>query len=139
MVDGYREGIPGAPVWAGNEYSVVTDATYQPGEIAAADKTNYKVLAERYEANIKNMFSHPISNTLPYDYSSNDYSTLTSNFSPVRRDIETQIITNKDYTVEQGLKEMDDAWVSLGGEEVWAKKNEWFKANEQMYMDFRQA
>ncbi len=139
MVNGFREGIPGAPVWAGNEYSVVTDATYQPGEIAAADKTNYKVLAERYEANIKNMFSHPISNTLPYDYSSNDYSTLTSNFSPVRRDIETQIITNKDYTVEQGLKELDDAWISLGGEEVWAKKNEWFKANEQMYMDFRQA
>ncbi len=139
MVNGFREGIPGAPVWAGNEYSLVTNATYQPGEIAASDKTNYKVLSERYEANIKNMFSHPISNTLPYDYSSNDYATLTSNFSPMRSDIETQIITNPSYTVEQGVKEIDDAWKSLGGDEIWAKKIEWYKANEQMYMDFRQA
>ncbi len=138
--NGLRQGIVGAKAWPGSEYALLTQETYVFGqaEFSQIDPA-LKEVSKFSDEGIRKMLSFPVCTVLPFDYSSDDYSTFTASFTPKMSEIETRIITDTNYTVDAGIAELQQVFKDLGGEDIWVKKNEWYKDNQNILSDFAKA
>ena len=135
--EGLRKSIPGAPKWPFGEMALLTQETFTFGQSKLGETDEkYQYLSERNDKGLKEMMSYPIPTGLPYDYSSDAYAEFTASFSPKIEEIEAKMVSEVDYSVEAGIKELQSIYEELGGAEIWKEKNEWYQANKETLANF---
>lgn len=135
--DGLREAIPGAVPWPYYEFALLTQEVFVFGQTALGEPDEeYKYLMNRNDLALKQMLSYPIANVLPYDFTSDAYAEFNASFSSKLSEMEAKMITEPNYSVEQGIEELQKLFKELGGEEVWQAKNEWYQANKGILENF---
>ena len=138
--EGLRKSIPGAPKWPFGEMALLTQETFTFGQSKLGETDEkYQYLSERNDKGLKEMMSYPIPTGLPYDYSSDAYAEFTASFSPKIEEIEAKMVSEVDYSVEAGIKELQSIYEELGGAEIWKEKNEWYQANKETLANFAES
>lgn len=138
--EGLRKSIPGAPKWPFGEMALLTQETFTFGQSKLGETDEkYQYLSERNDKGLKEMMSYPIPTGLPYDYSSDAYAEFTASFSPKIEEIEAKMVSEVDYSVEAGIKELQSIYEELGGAEIWKEKNEWYQANKETLTNFAES
>ena len=138
--EGLRKSIPGAPKWPFGEMALLTQETFTFGQSKLGETDEkYQYLSERNDKGLKEMMSYPIPTGLPYDYSSDAYAEFTASFSPKIEEIEAKMVSEVDYSVEAGIKELQSIYEELGGAEIWEEKNEWYQANKETLANFAES
>ena len=138
--EGLRKSIPGAPKWPFGEMALLTQETFTFGQSKLGETDEkYQYLSERNDKGLKEMMSYPIPTGLPYDYSSDVYAEFTASFSPKIEEIEAKMVSEVDYSVEAGIKELQSIYEELGGAEIWKEKNEWYQANKETLANFAES
>ena len=49
------------------------------------------------------------------------------------------MVSEVDYSVEAGIKELQSIYEELGGAEIWKEKNEWYQANKETLANFAES
>ena len=138
--EGLRKSIPGAPKWPFGEMALLTQETFTFGQSKLGETDEkYQYLSERNDKGLKEMMSYPIPTGLPYDYSSDAYAEFTASFSPKIEEIEAKMVSEVDYSVEAGIKELQSIYEELDGAEIWKEKNEWYQANKETLANFAES
>lgn len=135
--DGLKEKIEGAKAWPYGEFALLTQEKFVFGQSALSEPDeNIKPILERSDMGIKEMLSYPISNVLPFDFSSEEYIEFNATFSPKLSELEARMVSDAGYSVEQGIQDAQKAFKDMGGEKVWQDKNEWYAANKDTLQNF---
>lgn len=138
--EGLRKAIQGAAKWPFGEMALLTKETFTFGQSKLGEiDENYQYLSERNDKGLKEMMSYPIPTGLPYDYSSDAYAEFTTSFSPKMEEIEAKMVSEVDYSVEAGIKELQRIYEELGGAEIWKEKNKWYQANKETLASFAES
>lgn len=135
--DELRVGIPGAKKWPYGEFALLTQEVFVFGQSALGEPDEqYKYLRDRNDSAIMQMLSYPIANVLPYDFASDEYTEFITVMSPKIAETEAKMVSDPNYSVEQGIKDLQKIYKDLNGEAVWKAKNEWYQANKATLENF---
>ncbi len=140
-VDGLRVAIPGAIVWPGSEFAIVSQDKYVKGQYAkhasAQPDERKRKLAESMEASLIAGFSAPSPANIPFDSNEKVYTDFKSVFNTRLSEIETRIITDKKLSVEDGIALIQKEFDTLGGAAAWEAKNKWYEENKDTFEKFQ--